>query len=99
MENFLLILTKPDNIPIAFMIPLVAFFVWLAISQGPQTRPAHQKGEKRRRLRRDDPISALFIHSLSYLNVNYPRAWTTESPMINCGARSFRSPYFRILTC
>ncbi len=34
MEHFLEILSKPDNIPIAIMIPLVAFYVWWAISQG-----------------------------------------------------------------
>ena len=46
MENFLLILTKPDNIPIAFMIPLVAFFVWLAISQGLRHDRLIKKGKK-----------------------------------------------------
>ena len=34
MEEFIKILSKPDNIPIAIMAPLVAFFVWLSISQG-----------------------------------------------------------------
>ena len=46
MENFLLILTKPDNIPIAFMIPLVAFFVWLAISQGLRHDRLIKRGKK-----------------------------------------------------
>ncbi len=46
MENFLLILTKPDNIPIAFMIPLVAFFVWLAIAQGLRHDKLIKKGKK-----------------------------------------------------
>jgi len=46
MENFLLILTKPDNIPIAFMIPLVGFFVWLAIAQGLRHDKLIKKGKK-----------------------------------------------------
>lgn len=46
MENFLAILTKPDNIPIAFMIPLVAYFVWLAISQGFRHDKLIEKGKK-----------------------------------------------------
>ncbi len=46
MENFLAILTKPDNIPIAFMIPLVGYFVWLAISQGLRHDKLIEKGKK-----------------------------------------------------
>ena len=33
-ENLLLIVTKPDNIPIVMMMPLFAFFSWLSWSQG-----------------------------------------------------------------
>lgn len=33
MEHFLAILTKPDNIPIAFMVLLIIFFIWLALKQ------------------------------------------------------------------
>jgi hypothetical protein len=33
-ENFLAILTKPDNIPIVAMLLLVLFFTWLGIRQG-----------------------------------------------------------------
>ncbi|MEE9165255.1 MAG: hypothetical protein V3U15_03220 [Nitrospinota bacterium] len=33
MENFLEILTKPDNIPIAFMVLLIFFFLWLGLKQ------------------------------------------------------------------
>ena len=33
-ENFLLIVTKADNIPIVMMMPLFAFFSWLSWSQG-----------------------------------------------------------------
>jgi hypothetical protein len=32
-ENFLEILTKPDNIPIAAMIPIVLFYTWWAMSE------------------------------------------------------------------
>ena len=31
MENFLLIVTKPDNIPIVAMIFVFAFFTWYAL--------------------------------------------------------------------
>lgn len=33
MDNFLEILTKPDNIPIVFMVIFVVFFLWLALKQ------------------------------------------------------------------
>ena len=46
MEELLKILTKPDNIPIGIMAPLVAFFVWLAISQG-RRHDRLEKGDKR----------------------------------------------------
>jgi hypothetical protein len=32
-ENFLKILIKPDNIPIALMIPIVLFYTWWAFSE------------------------------------------------------------------
>ncbi len=34
MEYFLEIVLKGDNLPIAAMIPIVAFFTWLALKQG-----------------------------------------------------------------
>ncbi|MDA0999930.1 MAG: hypothetical protein O2807_05355 [bacterium] len=46
MEHFIAILTKPDNVPIAFMLPLVLFFVWLAISQGLRHDKLIKKGKK-----------------------------------------------------
>lgn len=33
MDNFLAILTKPDNIPIAIMLLLIFFFLWLGLKQ------------------------------------------------------------------
>jgi hypothetical protein len=33
MENFLAILTKPDNIPIAGMLVAVLFFIWVCFKQ------------------------------------------------------------------
>lgn len=33
MEYFLEIVSKGDNIPIAGMIPIVAFFTWLALRE------------------------------------------------------------------
>ena len=33
LENFLLIATKPDNIPIGTMLGFVAFVLWVAVKQ------------------------------------------------------------------
>ncbi len=33
-DNFMVILTKPDNIPILLMVGSVAFFTWLSIREG-----------------------------------------------------------------
>lgn len=33
LENFLLIATKPDNMPIAAMLVIVGFLFWVAIKQ------------------------------------------------------------------
>jgi len=33
LQNFLTILTKPDNIPIVGMLILVLFFTWLGLRQ------------------------------------------------------------------
>jgi hypothetical protein len=33
-DNFMLILTKPDNIPILLMVGSVAFFSWLSLREG-----------------------------------------------------------------
>ncbi|GAC1525607.1 MAG: hypothetical protein NVS3B10_24430 [Polyangiales bacterium] len=34
MENFLAIVSKGDNMPIAGLIPIIAFFTWLALREG-----------------------------------------------------------------
>ncbi len=46
MDELLKILTTPDNIPIGLMAPLVAFFVWLAISQGRRHDRLEKEGKK-----------------------------------------------------
>ena len=33
LQNFLLIATKPDNIPIGAMLGFVAFVLWIAVKQ------------------------------------------------------------------
>ncbi|GAC1352892.1 MAG: hypothetical protein NVS3B20_15040 [Polyangiales bacterium] len=33
MENFLAIVSKGDNMPIAGLIPIIAFFTWLALKE------------------------------------------------------------------
>jgi hypothetical protein len=33
MENFILIVSKGDNMPIAGLIPVIAFFTWLALKE------------------------------------------------------------------
>ncbi|MYF97583.1 cytochrome C [Candidatus Poribacteria bacterium] len=37
MDNFLLLITKPDNVPILAMLFLIPFFIWLAYKQARQT--------------------------------------------------------------
>jgi hypothetical protein len=44
--NFRLIVTKPDNVPIVALIFLVAFFLWLAMSQATENDARIAKGEK-----------------------------------------------------
>lgn len=44
-HNFLLIVGKPDNVPIAAMIFLVAFFVWFSLQQGRLNDELRDKGE------------------------------------------------------
>jgi hypothetical protein len=45
-QNFRLIVTKPDNLPIVALIFLVAFFLWLAMSQATANDARIAKGEK-----------------------------------------------------
>ena len=46
MDELLKILSKPDNLPIGIMAPLVIFFVWLAISQGLRHDKLKKEGKK-----------------------------------------------------
>ena len=43
--NFLLIVAKPDNVPITFVLFLVAFFTWFAMYQGVENDKRIAKGE------------------------------------------------------
>ncbi|MCB9757811.1 MAG: cytochrome C [Candidatus Omnitrophica bacterium] len=45
-ENFRLIVTKPDNVPIVGLIFLVVFFLWLAMKQGWDNDARQAKGLK-----------------------------------------------------
>jgi hypothetical protein len=45
-ENFRLIVTKPDNVPIVALIFLVAFFLWLSMKQATENDARTAKGEK-----------------------------------------------------
>ncbi len=44
-HNFILIVGKPDNVPIAAMILLVAFFVWFALLQGRENDRLTEAGQ------------------------------------------------------
>lgn len=45
-QNFLEILTKPDNIPIAGMLLLVLFFTWIALRQAFKNDRLTEEGKK-----------------------------------------------------
>ena len=45
-QNFRLIVTKPDNVPIVALLFLVVFFLWLAMSQAKVNDDRIAKGEK-----------------------------------------------------
>lgn len=45
-QNFRLIVTKPDNVPIVALLFLVVFFLWLAMSQAKANDERIAKGEK-----------------------------------------------------
>lgn len=45
-ENFRLIVSKPDNVPIVALLFLVVFFLWLAMSQAKANDDRIAKGEK-----------------------------------------------------
>tara|TARA_B100001079_G_scaffold19522_1_gene15455 strand:- start:301 stop:483 length:183 start_codon:yes stop_codon:yes gene_type:complete len=46
LENFLLIATKPDNIPIGAMLVFVGFVFWIAIKQMITNDRLIKKGKK-----------------------------------------------------
>ena len=46
LENFLLIATKPDNIPIGAMLVFVGFVFWIAIKQMVTNDRLIKKGKK-----------------------------------------------------
>ncbi len=45
-QNFLEIVTKPDNIPIVGMLLLVLFFTWVAMRQGLKNDRLREEGKK-----------------------------------------------------
>ena len=45
-QNFLEILTKPDNIPIVGMLLLVLFFTWIGLRQGLKNDRLREEGKK-----------------------------------------------------
>ncbi len=45
-ENFLHILIKPDNIPIAMMLPIVLFYTWWAFSEARKNDKLIQEGRE-----------------------------------------------------
>ena len=51
-ENFLLIVTKADNIPIVMMMPLFAFFSWLSWNQGRKNDKLIDQGKRDEVLKR-----------------------------------------------
>lgn len=46
LQNFLEIVTKPDNIPIAGMLLLVIFFTWLGLKQAFRHDKLIEEGKK-----------------------------------------------------
>jgi len=45
-QNFLEIITKPDNIPIGGMLLLVLFFTWIGLRQGLKNDRLTEEGKK-----------------------------------------------------
>ncbi len=46
LQNFLEILTKPDNIPIVGMLLLVLFFTWIGLRQAFKNDRLTEEGKK-----------------------------------------------------
>jgi hypothetical protein len=51
-DNFLLILTKPDNIPIVMMIGAVGFFTWMSLKEAFKNDRLIKEGRRDEILRR-----------------------------------------------
>lgn len=51
-DNFLLILTKPDNIPIVMMMGAVGYFTWLSLSEAFKNDKLIKEGRRDEVLRR-----------------------------------------------
>jgi hypothetical protein len=51
-DNFMLILTKPDNIPILLMVFSVGFFTWLSLKEGLKNDKLIKEGRRDEILRR-----------------------------------------------
>ena len=45
-QNFLEIVTKPDNIPIVGMLLLVLFFTWIGLRQGLKNDRLREEGKR-----------------------------------------------------
>jgi len=52
LQNFWLIVSKPDNIPIVFMLLLVAYFTWLSFDEARKNDRLIREGRKEQILRR-----------------------------------------------
>ena len=46
LQNFLVIVTKPDNIPIVGMLLLVLFFTWIGLRQAFKNDKLTEEGKK-----------------------------------------------------
>ena len=46
LQNFLEIVTKPDNIPIVGMLFLIIFFTWVGLRQGMKNDKLIEDGKK-----------------------------------------------------
>jgi Cytochrome b(C-terminal)/b6/petD len=54
--NFFLIVAKPDNVPITFVLFLVAFFTWFAMYQGVENDKLLAKGESPQEKKEEDKV-------------------------------------------
>jgi hypothetical protein len=52
VSNFWLIVSKPDNIPIVFMLLLVGYFTWLSFDEARKNDRLIREGRKDQILRR-----------------------------------------------